>query len=30
MAAKAEFVIEKLTKDHDLSGFDCGNEALNL
>jgi GNAT superfamily N-acetyltransferase len=30
MAANAEFVIEKLAKDHDLSRFDCGNEALNI
>jgi GNAT superfamily N-acetyltransferase len=30
MASTAEFVIEKLTKEHDLSGFDCGNEALDL
>lgn len=30
MADYAEFVIEKLTKDHDLNPFDCGNEALNV
>lgn len=30
MATAAEFVIEKLSKDHDLSRFDCGNDALNL
>lgn len=30
MAAGAEFVIEKLSKDHDLSRFDCGNDALSL
>jgi GNAT superfamily N-acetyltransferase len=30
MAARAEFVIEKLAKNHDLSHFDCGNDALNL
>ena len=30
MASVAEFVIEKLSKDHELSRFDCGNEALNL
>jgi GNAT superfamily N-acetyltransferase len=30
MSANAEFVIEKLAKDHDLSRFDCGNEALNI
>ncbi|GAC1687422.1 MAG: GNAT family N-acetyltransferase [Candidatus Acidiferrum sp.] len=23
------FVIEKLTKDHDVSAFDCGRESLN-
>jgi GNAT superfamily N-acetyltransferase len=30
MAAAAGFVIEKLSNDHDLSRFDCGNDALNL
>src|ERR1035437_5838641 len=30
MATVAEFVVEKLSKDHDLSRFDCGNDALNL
>jgi GNAT superfamily N-acetyltransferase len=30
MAANAEFVIEKLARDHDLSRFDCGNKALSL
>src|SRR5260370_16453099 len=30
MASTAEFVIEKLTKEHDLSRFNCGNEALDL
>ena len=25
-----EFIIEKLSKLHDLNRFDCGNEALNL
>jgi GNAT superfamily N-acetyltransferase len=30
MTSVAEFVIEKLSKDHELSRFDCGNEALNL
>ena len=30
MAARAEFIIEKLAKIHDLSRFDCGNGALNL
>src|SRR5450759_3108114 len=30
MATVAEFVIEKLSKDQDLSRFDCGNDALNL
>jgi GNAT superfamily N-acetyltransferase len=30
MVTVAEFVIEKLSKEHDLRGFDCGNDALNL
>jgi GNAT superfamily N-acetyltransferase len=30
MVPAAEFVIEKLTQDHDLGLFDCGNEALNV
>src|ERR1039457_7689915 len=30
MATVAEFVIEKLSQDHDLSRFNCGNDALNL
>ncbi len=30
MVSGAEFVIEKLTRDHHLSRFDCGNEALNV
>jgi GNAT superfamily N-acetyltransferase len=30
MAAGAGFVIEKLARDHDLSRFDCSNEALNV
>ena len=30
MASAPGFVIEKLTHDHDLSRFDCGNEALNV
>jgi GNAT superfamily N-acetyltransferase len=30
MAANAGFVIEKLARDHDLSRFDCGKEALSL
>ncbi len=30
MTADAEFVIEKLAKNHDLSPFDCGNEARAL
>lgn len=30
MAASGAFVIEKLTKDHGLSAFDCGSKALNL
>jgi len=29
MAASPEFIIEKLDKQHDLSSFDCGNDALN-
>lgn len=29
MAAPPEFIIEKLDKRHDLSSFDCGNDALN-
>jgi GNAT superfamily N-acetyltransferase len=28
--SRAEFLIEKLSKAHDLSRFDCGNEALNV
>jgi hypothetical protein len=28
--ARADFVIEKLAKAHDLSRFDCGNDALSL
>ena len=28
-AAKPEFVIDKLRREHDLSGFDCGNATLN-
>lgn len=28
-AAKPEFVIDKLSREHDLSGFDCANGALN-
>ncbi len=27
--AKPRFVIEKLRRELDLSGFDCGNDALN-
>jgi GNAT superfamily N-acetyltransferase len=27
--AKPSFVIEKLTREHDLSGFDCANTTLN-
>lgn len=27
--AKPEFVIDKLTREHDLSGFDCSNANLN-
>ena len=30
MAPGAECIIEKLSKSHDLSRFDCGNEALNI
>jgi GNAT superfamily N-acetyltransferase len=30
MATADEFVIEKLSKDHDLRRFDCGNDALNV
>jgi predicted N-acetyltransferase YhbS len=30
MAAVAGFAIEKLSNDHDLSRFDCGNDALDL
>ena len=30
MESKAEYVIERLLQSHDLSRFDCGNEALNL
>ena len=30
MASRPEYLIEKLTKSHELSGFDCGNEALNV
>ena len=30
MASIAAFVIEKLSRDHDLSRFDCGSDALNL
>jgi GNAT superfamily N-acetyltransferase len=30
MAAGAEFVVKKLAKEHDLSRFDCGNQALNI
>lgn len=29
MARSADFLIEKLDKNHDLKRFDCGNEALN-
>ena len=28
-AAKPEFVIDKLRREHDLSGFDCANATLN-
>ena len=30
MATVAGFVIERLSKDDDLSRFDCGNDALNF
>src|SRR4051812_17465827 len=30
MASGAEFVIQKLTRHHDLSRFNCGNEAANV
>src|SRR5437660_2972760 len=30
MATVAEYVIEKLSKEHDLSRFECGNDALSL
>jgi GNAT superfamily N-acetyltransferase len=30
MAASPEFLIERLDRGHNLSSFDCGNEALNL
>jgi hypothetical protein len=30
MVSGAGFVIEKLAHGHDLSRFDCGNEALNV
>ncbi|HEY6342009.1 MAG TPA: GNAT family N-acetyltransferase [Bryobacteraceae bacterium] len=30
MGTAAPYVIEKLTKDHDLSRFDCGKESLNV
>ena len=29
MAAGADYVIEKLASEHDLSAFECGNPALN-
>jgi hypothetical protein len=29
MASGAPYVIEKLSAEHDLSPFDCGNGALN-
>ena len=29
-AARPEFVIDKLGRGHDLSGFDCGNPTLNV
>jgi GNAT superfamily N-acetyltransferase len=30
MSAIPEFVIDKLGRGHDLSGFDCGNPTLNV
>jgi GNAT superfamily N-acetyltransferase len=30
MSAIPEFVIDKLSREHDWSGFDCGNPSLNL
>jgi GNAT superfamily N-acetyltransferase len=30
MPSSDGLVIEKLAKGHDFSGFDCGNEALNI
>jgi len=30
MAASHEFIIENLQKTHELSGFDCGNDAMNV
>lgn len=30
MAAGTEYRIEKLSQAHDLSRFDCGNDALNM
>jgi GNAT superfamily N-acetyltransferase len=30
MATSGEFVVEPLSKGHDLGRFDCGNDALNL
>jgi len=30
MVPGAEFVIEKLTRYHDLGALDCGNDALNI
>jgi GNAT superfamily N-acetyltransferase len=30
VASNAGFVIEKLSKSHELSRFDCGNAALNI
>jgi GNAT superfamily N-acetyltransferase len=30
MASGAEYVIERLSKAHNLDPFDCGNEALNV
>lgn len=30
IAGAAEFIIERLSREHDLSAFHCGNEALDI
>jgi GNAT superfamily N-acetyltransferase len=30
MSARREFVIDKLRREHDWNGFDCGNPSLNV